>query len=146
MQTQPSKGKGKKQPAKVPPPPPTEAEISLELIRKLIGHSLELTKLGPKFLDQVASLEVLYSVDLIVTKILDPLDVAADLKNIKVSATDTLEEVIASNDTLKELWMGEVYADVWEDPAIIRLDAELENLVEVLTKKSFKSFLKVEKE
>lgn len=135
----------KPQKTKAPPPPPTEAEISLSLIQKLVTNAKTLAALGPSLLDQVNSLKVLYKEDAIIRLLLDPLDIAIDLSkgiSLPLPKTATLEEVVASDDSLKSVWLGEVYADESEDQAISKLTNEFTKIIEVIKTKSFKSYLK----
>ena len=130
--------------------PPSEAEISIGLIKRLLTVSKELAKLGHGFLDEVPNLEKIYSDEAITRKLLDPLEVAAELKNVKVEPKETLEGLIAGSETLQELWKGEMYMDHSEDEAVKFLTQELETTYKAIKTKSYKTFLKdqppVEKE
>jgi len=130
--------------------PLSEAEISIGLIKKLLDVSKELAKSGYSFLDEVPNLEKIYSGEAITRKLLDPLEVAAELKDVKVEPKDTLEGLIAGSDTLQQLWKGEMYMDHSEDEAIKILTRELEATLRAIKTKSYKTYLKdpppVEKE
>lgn len=133
------------QKSKAPPPPLTEAEISLSLIEVMVTKAKALAALGPSLLDQVNSLKVLYKEDAIVRLLLDPLDIAIDLSkgiSLPLPKASSLETVVASDDSLKSVWLGEVYADESEDQAVVKLTNEFTKMIEVIKTKSFKSYLK----
>ena len=133
------------QKSKAPPPPLTEAEISLSLIEVMVTKAKTLAALGPSLLDQVNSLKVLYKEDAIIRLLLDPLDIAVDLSkgiSLPLPKSSSLETVVASDDSLKSVWLGEVYADETEDQAVIKLTNEFTKMIEVIKTKSFKSYLK----
>lgn len=124
-----------------PKPPPTEAEISLDLIKKLVDVSQKISSKATGFLDQVPALQKIYDEEAIEKKLVDPIGVAADLKDLVIS-NGSLEETIASNDTLKELWTGEIYVDFEEDHALKKLTEDLSEVLQVITTKSYKTYLK----
>lgn len=132
--------KGAKAKAKAPP---TEAELSLGMISQLVKASQSVSSQAKPFMKQLDSIKKIYSEKDIEDKILDFLTLALDLKDIKVSESSLLEEVVASNGTLKELWTGEVYMDASEDEAVKRLTVDFTKLGDVMKTKSYRSYLKV---
>lgn len=122
--------------------PPTESEISLTSIAALVGISQSLSRIAAPFLDTVGALAEIYSEEAIDRLIIEPLTVASEINKIKIAKNQTLEEVVASNPTLKDLWLGEIYADSSEDQAVERLTTDLKKLMEAIKTKSFKTYLK----
>jgi hypothetical protein len=120
----------------------TEAEVSLEILKNLILSAKQLCTRGNSFLSQVPSLCELYSPENVEEKILDPLALAADLKDVRINEKQTLEMIIASNQVLKELWLGDVYDGFFEDKALEKAYTEFTILEQVLKNSSYKSFLK----
>ena len=132
--------KGGKAKAKAPP---TEAEISLGLLRLLVKASTSVSSQAKTFMNQLEALKKIYPEGDIESKILDFITLSLDLKGVKVGEDSSLEEVLASNETLKELWTGEVYMDSSEDEAVKRLTIDFTRLGDVMKTKSYRSYLKV---
>lgn len=125
-----------------PKPPPTEAEISLDLINKLVSISKILTLNSKHFIRDIDTIKTVYSEDIIEERVLDPLAIAVELKEIPIEKEDSLEKVLAGNGTLMELWTAQVYADREEDEAVKKLTEDFEALNKVMLSKSYKTFLK----
>lgn len=123
--------------------PPTEAELSLSAISQLVKASASVSTQAKSFMNQLEALKKIYPEKDIEEKILDFLTLALDLRGIKIDEDSLLEVVIASNESLKELWMGEVYMDASEEAAVKRLTIDLTKLGEVMKTKSYRSYLKV---
>ena len=122
--------------------PPTEAELSLSAISQLVKASASVSSQAKSFMNQLEALKKIYPEKDIEEKILDFLTLALDLRGIKIGEDSLLEVVIASNESLKELWMGEVYMDASEEAAVKRLTIDLTKLGEVMKTKSYRSYLK----
>jgi len=122
--------------------PPTEAELSLSAISQLVKASASVSSQAKSFMNQLEALKKIYPEKDIEEKILDFLTLALDLRGVKVGEDSLLEVVIASNESLKELWMGEVYMDASEEAAVKRLTIDLTKLGEVMKTKSYRSYLK----
>lgn len=125
-----------------PKPPPTEAEISLDLISKLVSISKILSLNSKHFMRDIDTIKSVYSEDIIEERVLDPLAIAVELKEILIEKDDSLEKVLAGNGTLMELWTAQVYADREEDEAVKKLTEDFEALNKVMLSKSYKTFLK----
>lgn len=125
-----------------PKPPPTEAEISLDLISKLVSVSKVLTLNSKHFMRDIDTIKSVYSEDIIEVRVLDPLAIAVELKEILFEKDDSLEKVLSGSGTLMELWTSQVYADLEEDEAVKKLTEDFEALNKIMLSKSYKTFLK----
>lgn len=120
---------------------PTEAEVSLGLIAKLVATANKVTTNSKAFISDIDTFKSVYSEQIIEERILDPLLIAVNLKDVNLGTS--LEKALSSNEVLMELWTMQVYSDLEEDEAVKALTLEFEKLNKVFTTKSYKSFLKI---